>query len=179
MDIDEAYRQARNGDKAALEQLCAQLLVSFRVIVQQRVWDKADGEDIVQKALVTVLDKYKTTEIETVFAGWAHKILLNKILDYVKLKQLRGHKMKEYVRQRESTVVPAPNPALKARIKRCFTRINRSHKQHARILNLRFQGYSTEEICRTLMITRNNFYVGLSRARTMLEKCLNQEETSS
>ena len=179
MDVNEAYRNAKEGDKTAEEQFCARLLVSFRVVVQRRIWDRADGEDIVQQALITILDKYKTTEIRSNFAAWAHKVLTNKMLDYFKLKQIRARKMDEFVGQQESPVVPPANPDLRARIKGCFAAINQSHKQHARILNLHFQGYSTEEICSTLKITRNNFYVSLSRARSMLERCLNQKGPDS
>jgi RNA polymerase sigma factor (sigma-70 family) len=179
LDLNEIYRQARDGDKAAEEQLCKQLLVSFRVIVQRRVWDRMDGEDVVQQALVTILDKYQTAEITSSFAAWAHTVLKNKIMDYFKMKQLRDLKMEKFVGWQETFVVPAPEPGLKLRIKDCLARINRSHKQYARILNLHFQGYSTEEICGALGITRNNFYVSLSRARTMLEVCLNQKEANS
>lgn len=179
MDVNEAYRDAKEGDNTAEEQLCVQLLVSFRVIVQRRIWNRADSEDIVQMALITILDKYKTTEIRSSFAAWAHKVLTNKMLDYVKLKQIRARKMDEFVGQRGLLHVPPPDPNLKARIRGCFARINRSHKQYARILNLRFQGYSAEEICKTLKITRNNLYVSLSRARAMLRACLDREETDS
>lgn len=179
MDVNEAYHKARDGDKAAEERLCGQLLVSFRVIVQRRIWDKAEGEDIVQRALITILDRYKTAKIALSFAAWAHKVLNNKMLDYVKLKQIRDRKMREFAGQQGLRAVPFPDPGLRLRIKDCLALVNRSHKQYARILNLHFQGYSTDEICGTLGITRNNFYVSLSRARTMLEACLRQEGTDS
>jgi RNA polymerase sigma factor (sigma-70 family) len=179
LDINEAFQRAKKGDQAVEEQLFEQLVVSFRAIVQRRIWDRMDGEDVVQQALITVLGKYKTAEIATNFAAWAHKVLNNKIMDHIKMKQLRGLKMEEYIGQQETLMVRIPDPGLKARIKGCLARVNRSHKQYARILNLHFQGYSTEEICSALGITPNNFYVSLSRARTMLEACLKQKETDS
>ena len=67
------------------------------------------------------------------------------------------------------------DPALKERIRECFKRVHRYRQQHARILNLHFQGYSTDEICEKLRMSRNNFYVSLSRARSMLADCLREE----
>lgn len=176
MNIDELYRRVVRGDKPTEERLFQALLVSFRVIVQRRVWDKLDGEEIVQDALMTIFKKSKEIHIESSFGGWAYKVLNNKILDYVKLKQVRNRKMDEYIKAKGTSVTPAPNPILQTRIKECFGKIHKSHRQHARILNLHFQGYSTDEICRILKITRNNLYVSLSRARAMLEACLGQEE---
>ncbi|MCP4703685.1 MAG: hypothetical protein GY865_03665, partial [candidate division Zixibacteria bacterium] len=48
------------------------------------------------------------------------------------------------------------------------------NRRHARILNLHFLGYTTEEICSRLEITKTNMYSLLSRARSMLELCLNK-----
>lgn len=179
MDIAESYRRAVTGDKLAEEQLYGALLVSFRIIVQRRVWDKLDGEEIVQDALMTIFKRSKEIQIESSFSGWAYNVLNNKILDYVKVKKVRNRKMEEYISAEGTPVVPAPDPILRARIKECFGKIHKSHRQHARILNLHFQGYSTDEICRSLNISRNNLYVSLSRARAMLEACLDKEEHDS
>jgi len=176
LGIGELYSRAIGGDTSAEKQLYQDLLVSFRVIVQRRIWDKLDGEEIVQDALMTIFKKSREINIESSFAGWAHQVLHNKILDYIKLKQLRKRKMDEYISAEGEPITPAPDPMLRDRIKKCFGEMNKSHKQHARILDLHFQGYSTDEICQSLNITRNNLYVILSRARAMLEACLNQED---
>ena len=175
MDINETYNLACNGDKSAEDKLYKQLLVGFRAIVQHQIWDKADGEEVAQEALVTVFKKYREIEIKSSFEAWAYRVLKNKILDYVKLKSLRSRKMAEFVEGQNPIPTSSSGSTLKDSIRKCFGKINETNKQHARILNLHFQGYSTDEICKKLKITPNNFYVSLSRARTMLAECLREE----
>ena len=68
--------------------------------------------------------------------------------------------------------------ALERQLLDCLRALNRSNGRHARILNLHYQGYSVEEICRRLSLTRTNFYTILSRARTILLACLEKGDGS-
>ena len=179
MTITELYDLAKSGDKPAEDELFRHLLVSFRMIVQHQVWSRSDGEEVVQEALMVIADKYAEIDIKSSFAGWCHGVLNNKILDYVKLKQLRREKADDFLRQQPATNANPPDPVLRDRIKKCFTKICGSHPQHARILNLKTQGFTTDEICQRLKMTRNNCYVTLSRARRMLEACLFHKEEDS
>jgi len=176
LTIDELYKKAKTGPKSSEEQLYARLLESFRAIVQQHIWNDLDREEVAQDALLVVIAKYKEIKIESSFAAWALKVLHNKILDYVKIKQIRNRKLEELGQEQNPQSAPPSNPLLKARIKKCFAEIHKSHKKHARILNLSFQGYTTDEICEKLNISRNSYYVSLSRGRSMLQACLNQED---
>ena len=176
MDFNELYNAAKNGDTAAEKSLFSRLSVSFCAITQRRIWNQEDGEEVAQEALMTVLEKYRSADIETTFAGWAHTVLKNKILDYIKVKEGRSRLMNKYVEERKHQAEPPDDIGLVERIKRCFFEIHQTHRQHARILNLQFHGFSTEEICTSLRITRNNYYVSLSRARAMLEKCLSRRQ---
>jgi RNA polymerase sigma-70 factor (ECF subfamily) len=179
LGIDELYARAKGGETAARNRLYERLLVSFRVIVRQRMWGDEDAEDVAQDALMAVVDNFDTIEIESSFASWAYRVLRNKIVDHFKLKKIRAGKMEELGQKRDNGVYTEPDPMLKTRIKACFAKIHRAHRQHARILSLHFQGYATDEICRHLGITRTNCYVSLSRARARLEKCLSREEEES
>ena len=167
---------AQNGDTAAKERLYARLLVSFRVIARHRMWRDEDADDVVQDALMAVADHYEELTVESSFAAWAHRVLSNKIVDHYKIKKIRAGKLEQLRQKPMAAVTLGFDQTLKSRIKACFAKINRVHRQHARILSLHFQGYTTDEICQRLDITRNNCYVSLSRARAMLEKCLNQED---
>lgn len=179
LDIDEIYALARGGDPAAKERLYDRLLVSFRVVARHRMWGDEDADDVIQDALMAVVDKYDELTIESSFAAWAYKVLNNKIVDHYRVKKIRDGKVEQLAQRQAATMTRNPDPTLKLRIKSCFAKINRTHKQHARILSLHFRGFTTDEICLRLGITRNNCYVSLSRARTMLEKCLNQEDEAS
>jgi RNA polymerase sigma factor (sigma-70 family) len=89
VSIETLYQSALQGDSAAEKTLFQQLSVRFGLICQHRIWNKEDAEEIVQEALVTVLGGFKDIEIERSFAAWAHKVLDNKILTYLKTKKAR------------------------------------------------------------------------------------------
>ncbi|HUV29822.1 MAG TPA: sigma-70 family RNA polymerase sigma factor [Acidobacteriota bacterium] len=177
--IDELYSLAHGGDAAARASLYARLLVCFRVIIRHRMWGDEDAEDVAQDALLAVVAKFDELTVESSFAAWAYRILHNKIVDHFRLKKIRTDKIRQLGQRRTGAVVSDPDPMLKVRIKTCFRKIHQTHRRHARILSLHFQGYTTDEICLRLGITRNNCWVTLSRARTMLEKCLSQEDEGS
>ncbi|MDH4034538.1 MAG: hypothetical protein OEV80_12145, partial [candidate division Zixibacteria bacterium] len=66
------------------------------------------------------------------------------------------------------------DPALKRRLLDCLKKIRSTNLRYARILNLQYQGFDTEDVCRRLAVTRSNLYSLLSRARTVLELCLEE-----
>ena len=172
MDIDKSYLAARNGDKKAEEQLFQCLTARFRLFVKRKIWNQGDGEELMQEALMTVFDKYKDIEQIDNIAAWAHKVLNNKILNYFKTKALHESKLSELERQTISNKPVIPDSTLELQLLDCLKKIGSINTRHARILNLHHHGYSVEEICGKLDFTRNNLYSVLSRARSMLELCL-------
>jgi DNA-directed RNA polymerase specialized sigma24 family protein len=65
-----------------------------------------------------------------------------------------------------------PDPRFERQLLECLRKVGRHNNNFARALNLNYQGYSTEEICDRLKLTKVNFYSILSRARSMLDLCL-------
>jgi RNA polymerase sigma-70 factor (ECF subfamily) len=177
-DLNELHRAACSGDREAENRLMGYLTVSFRLFAQHRIWHVEDAEEVVQEALVTVLAKYKGLEIETSFAGWAYRVLQNKILDFVKKKSARRRLDEANADDLTAETYVCPDPQLRARLIECFRKINRTNSRHARVLNLHYQGYPVTEVCRRLGVTENNLYVLLSRARRALELCLKKGGTA-
>ena len=171
-DLNDLHRAACSGDRDAENLLMGHLTVSFRLFAQHRIWHVEDAEEVVQEALVTILSKYKGLEIETSFAGWAYRVLQNKILDFVKKKSSRRRLDEANATDLSTDAYVCPDPRLRARLIECFRKIHQANSRHARVLNLHYQGYSAAEVCRRLRVTENNLYVLLSRARRALELCL-------
>lgn len=178
MNINELYDRARAGEQAAEERLFAHLTVSFRLFAQQRIWDKADAEEIVQEALMVIADKYLELEIESSFSAWAYRVVHNKIMDFTKTSKKRAELLERETAANPGETAWRPDPLLRIQLMRCFHKIDAVNRRHARILNLYYQGYSTTEICEKLKMTPNHFYVTLSRARSMLEVCLEKGEVT-
>jgi RNA polymerase sigma-70 factor (ECF subfamily) len=174
LELEILYKRAIEGDSRSENELFRRLSVSFRVIAQRRVWDEYQAEEVVQEALLAVAQKYRSLEINNSIAGWAHNVLNNKIMDYVKSKKTaRGSARVKTLGESDGSC-PEPDPMLKSRLLVCLRKISRANDRFARILNFKYLGYSTEEVCKKLGIERNNFYVILSRARSLLELCLNK-----
>ncbi len=175
MDINDLYTKSINGDIQAEKLLFQHLSVSFRMFALQRVRNKQDIEEVVQNSLMVVFNKYKDIDIKTNFASWAYKVLKNQLLSYYKAKRLPKNSNQslliDYGKEYDED-----NSDLRVRLFECIKRINNVNKNFARILNLHYQGYSTDEICEKLELSVSNFYTTLSRARTMLKICLEKGE---
>jgi len=156
------------------KELFNQLTVSFRIFAQQRIWNSQDSEEIVQDALMTIASKYRDIEFETSFAAWAYRVLNFKIADYFKARKIRENARYRLTKEARESVLLDLDPILKSRLLECLRKIGEVNSVHARVLNLHYQGYTTNEICDRLDINRGNLYVMLSRARVMLDKCLDK-----
>lgn len=178
-NINRLFQGFRNGDKTAEKELLGHLTVSFRIFAKQRIRDEYDSEDVVQETLVTIMEKSRDIEIETSFAAWAYKILQNKIMNYVSSKQNRKRLSENPGAEFKNTGTPHRDVELSLRLRECFRKINKQNPHHARILNLKYQGFSVQEICRIMKITPNNMYVKLFRARAALEQCLKEGDSDN
>ncbi len=108
------------------------------------------------------------------FAAWAYKVLDNRILASRQRSQRQAQRLSH---SPENSDPPGPglgtaDPVLKRKLQDCLRLVARSNTRYARALNLHYQGYETDEICRRLDTKQNTFYSILSRARSLLETCL-------
>ena len=176
MNLNDLYNVARDGDQAAEEELFGLLTARFRLFVRQRIWDSDESEEVVQESLLTIYKEYKTITFTASFAAWAYKVLNNRILAQIK-KGLRQSNRVQRLPEGDTVIASTledANPALKRRLLDCLKKIRNTNLRYARILNLQYQGFDTEDVCRRLDVTRNNLYSLLSRARTVLETCLEE-----
>ncbi len=173
MDLNELQKTAKKGDSSAEKELFRILSVRFHLFAYHKIWDEESAQEVAQEALAVVAREFKGVEIRTSFAAWAHQVLEYRILAYLKAKRTRDP---GGVVDAEQVATDAPDPILKIKLARCLRLVGRANRRYARILNLRYQGFSTEEICERLGVSISNCYVLLSRARTMLEECLEKGE---
>lgn len=175
MHLNELQKKASEGDQSAREELFQRLLVRFHQFSKLKITNRDDAEDVAQSAISVVNRKFDEIEFEVSFAAWAHRVLLNEILEYYKKKGRNRQKLENYRVFRDDPVTD-PESGLKNRLLDCLNKICPRNKNYARILNLHFQGFSSKEIGERLKIKIDHAYVVLSRARLMLEKCLKDGE---
>jgi RNA polymerase sigma factor (sigma-70 family) len=173
LNINELYKDAVTGDKTAEHKLFQYLSERFEQFAHHRIWNAEDARDVAQDAMVSIAREYKSVGFETSFQAWAYKVLDNRILSYIKKKKQRGDRVVTVEDVRLIGDVPLNiNPELQSRLLDCLKKVGAVNRRHARILGLHYQGYSTDEICGRLSMTKNGLYISLGRARTMLEICL-------
>ncbi len=173
MNINDRYNEALSGDKNAENRLFQYLSERFEQFAHHRIWDEEDARDVAQEAMALIAREYKSIRIDISFIAWAYKVLDNRILSYIKKKGQRGDKVVtvEDVSLAGNVHINM-DTGLRTKLLDCLKKVGISNRRHARILSLHYQGYNTDEICRRLKVTRNGFYITLSRARKILEICL-------
>jgi len=176
LNLDELHTHVQTGDQSAREELFAKLSGRFRLFAQRKIQNRQDAEEVVQKAILTVLEKYDKLKIEKSFSGWASQVLNNKVLDYYRDK---GRRQQRYEQLPEIDQQPVPwvgDPTFEGEMLKCLKKIGEASNRLARILNLYYQGYKTPEICKSVDCSSGNLYKLLGKARTMLKLCLENGE---
>jgi len=171
--MEELLAKALTGDKNAENRLFDYLLVRFRHFAKQHI-QIADAEDVAQEACLTILDKYKTQKFSKSFQAWAYGVLKMKIGNYLQSVASRRKNMadSEKLEANVADISQTANLELKRKLMNCMKKINKVNPRYTRVLNLVYQGYTTDEISEMLQINRNNYYVILNRGRKMLRTCL-------
>jgi RNA polymerase sigma factor (sigma-70 family) len=174
LDINSLFDIASSGNRGATEQLFEGLSARFRLFTRQRIWNGQDAEEVVQEALMTIHKEYRDIDFETSFAAWAYKVLDNRILAYIQTRKRQAGRTQPMTDQCDIPGAHShnPNPDLKRKLLGCLDKMGDANVRYARVLNLHYHGFGTNEICGKLELTRTNFYSLLSRARSMLELCL-------
>lgn len=178
-DIDSLQAEASKGDQSATEQLFEVLTSRFRLFARHSIRNTADAEEVVQDALVAIHANHRTITFTTSFSAWACRVLENRILDYHRRKQrerLRFSQAPDVGYASEATGSDA-DMDLKRRLLDCMRLLCHKNARYGRILALHYQGYETVEICERLGLKSQTFYSALSKARDMLERCLDEGDT--
>lgn len=172
MTINELHKLVLSGDKEAENLLFKNLSDSFLIFAQHRLWDRADSEEIVQETLMTITAKYKEIKFETSFSAWSYKVLENKLMSFHRTKKSREEKIRQLTEKNMTSPNWTPNPTLRLKLRECLQAISKYSSRYARIINLSYQGFDTDEICVKLKTERGNVYNLLSRTRRLLRTCL-------
>lgn len=178
IDINSLYQEALSGDRSHEDSLFEALSVRFRFFARQRIWDELDAEEAAQEALMTVFREYKKITISASFSSWAYKVLDNKILTYVQKRRRETERRGNLMESHSNQTGISDDPEFKRRLLTCLQKIASSNLRYARILNLHYQGFTTDDICARMDISAGNLYTTLSRARSLLEFCLDRGDVS-
>ncbi|NIS15944.1 MAG: sigma-70 family RNA polymerase sigma factor [candidate division Zixibacteria bacterium] len=167
-----------NGKTEYEDLLFKMLSERFNQFAHHRIWNADDAEDIVQEALMVIANEFKQLEIRTSFAAWSYKVLNNRILSYIEAKGRNSIRKGMVDLNSVDLQASSSNPDLRLRLINCLKKIDNVNKRHARIINLHHLGFSIDEICTKLTLSRNAVYIILHRVRRMLECCIETGDIS-
>ncbi len=175
MNLNGLYNKALKEGKKAENEFIQFMSERFLMFLLQRSIEKEDAKEIVQEALITIVNEYKKIEIRHSFSEWAYKVLINRMQMYFRTTKRRKQAISNLRDRLESIPNWTPDPILAPKLLKCLKKLARGNTRYARVLNLKFQGYTVKEICDKMDLTPNNLYIIVSRARSMLLSFLEQE----
>ena len=123
----------------------------FLALAKRRVRDEQDAEEIVQDALMTVVEKTPSQTFEKSFLQWAFGVLRNKIGNYYQQRERRHRTTAEITEDTQRTLrSDLPDPLAMSTEAELRGKIQRSWRQLGgqcrRLLWMLYAGYSREEI---------------------------------
>ncbi|MEZ5359725.1 MAG: RNA polymerase sigma factor [Candidatus Zixiibacteriota bacterium] len=174
--IEQLLQSAKKGDPIAEQELFRHLSVRFSLFLRHRIKDEEIRKDLAQEACLTVLSKYKSEQFTVGFEAWAHGVLRIVVLRH--FEKLGKDKEKSIPLEDTPQIAETDSHRIETerRLIACLKKIRQQNLRYARVLNLIYQGYSTDEICRKLNCSRNNLYVIVNRGRSLLQECLERGE---
>ena len=179
VDINELYEAALGGDKLSEKKLFENLSEAITHLVEHKVQDRNDAQELVQDIMIVVVEKYRQLAIHSSFAAWVYKVYSNKLKTYYRDKKRITRLDKEYCDMKMQSSMPTENTELRQRVIACLKKICTRNIQYARALNLHHQGYDAAEIGNKLGATPKAVYNILFRARVMLKLCINEAKVGN
>lgn len=172
--LDALLKRAKAGDQGAEAELFRTLSLRFTAIAKRRIREKEAAEDIAQDACTTILQKYKTETFTVSFAAWAFGVLWMKIGNHLQSSKAQQERLffDPAPDRHATTRTDDTQIDLKRQLQDCLRKLARIKPRYVRALNLRYQGFTTEEICKRMKVTAGNLYWLLSKGRFLLKKCL-------
>jgi len=167
--------KALAGDSTSEDALFSALIVRFSTIAKRRV-QKSHVEDVVHDASAVVAAKYRDLDNSVNFDAWAYKVLRNVIANHLRAQMVRKDTVidTDLVERSPQSDFDDSAAALRIDLKTCLSKLVQARPRYAKVLHMSLSGYTTEQICDELNLSRTNVYVTLCRGREWLRECLSR-----
>lgn len=175
--MDDLAARAIAGDAGAERELFEKLLVRFRQFAEPRV-GADEAAEIAQAACITIYRKYREESFSVSFSAWAYGVFRNTLLKSNEKRQSDLRRFAELDSLPAPLPAPEESPRLEEFLRHCWRELITGFPRYARILNLRYQGFAIDEVCRKVQLSKEQYYVYLGRGRSMLKDCLEKRGIS-
>ncbi|MCU0610728.1 MAG: sigma-70 family RNA polymerase sigma factor [Candidatus Eisenbacteria bacterium] len=175
LSIEQVGEAAREGDQAALEELCRRLRVSFLVIAKRRIGDEDTAEDLTHDALAVVAEKIGTISADVGVLPWCLTVLRNVVGNYYSSRR-RSERLGPWIRGLATRWHGGANDDVEQardEIQQVMPRLSARSRQ---LVEWTMAGFTAEEMQEFLGLpSRNALYMRLYRSREELREALEAE----
>jgi len=168
--ISKCRKQDGKAQKALYDKYASKMLG----VCHRYIKDTDQAEDVMITGFVKVFEKIDQFKSEGSFEGWIRRIMVNQSLSFIRKNKGMYLEVDIEVADREPDY-KSLNDNLEAQD--LLTLINNLPTGYQTVFNLyAIEGYSHKEIAEKLQISENTSKSQLSRARTLLQKQLVEQE---
>ncbi|MEP2771053.1 MAG: sigma-70 family RNA polymerase sigma factor [Fulvivirga sp.] len=168
--ISKCRKQDGKAQKALYDKYASKMLG----VCHRYIKDTDQAEDVMITGFVKVFEKIDQFKSEGSFEGWIRRIMVNQSLSFIRKNKGMYLEVDIEVADREPDY-KSLNDNLEAQD--LLTLINNLPTGYQTVFNLyAIEGYSHKEIAEKLQISENTSKSQLSRARTLLQKQLIEQE---
>lgn len=167
----------RQGDKNAQFRLYKLYYRSMYNTSLRILKDTAEAEDIMQEAFLTAFEKIDTYEGKVSFGSWLKRIVINKSLDAIRKRKIKGTELNE-----ETNIFTEENETDESEIQYRVDAIKKAMEKlpdgYRIVLSMYlFEGYDHDEIAGILGISNSTSRSQYTRAKKYLLKLLKPTES--
>jgi RNA polymerase sigma-70 factor (ECF subfamily) len=174
---DDLVERARAGDRRAFDRIVEIHLPRVWRVVYRVLRHREDTEDVVQEVFVTAHRSLREFRGDSQLSTWLHRIAVTRALNHAERASERMRRSSDPIESAPEPASPAPTPLhaleakeLRRRLADCLGRVPEAWRA---VLALRdAEGMAYEEIASVLGVALGTVRSRLSRARTLLQECV-------
>ncbi len=180
MTEHELIRNAKRGDRSAIEALYRSYAPRIYTLVRRLTGDDAQAEDAAQEAWLRAIRALPGFKGQALFSTWLHRIAVNCAL-YGRRRRERAKERELYLDDSFTAREVVGEPLLHRRLERALDRLP---ERMRRVLVLHdVEGYTHEEIAELMGVApgtcKSQLFKARAKMRSMLRECVEGEEICS
>ncbi|WP_238857983.1 RNA polymerase sigma factor [Poritiphilus flavus] len=171
----DLVEKSKSGDRASQYKLYELYVDAMYNISMRMLGIKEDAEDVVQDSFVDAFKRLDSFRYESTFGSWLKRIVINKSINYAKLKQIPVTSLDQHsyhLKEIKEETVEKPRHMDINRIKKAITLLPNGYRQ---IISLYLiEGYDHVEISEVLDISVSTSKSQYHRAKRKLIELVNE-----
>jgi RNA polymerase sigma-70 factor (ECF subfamily) len=177
MNEHELIRQAKQGDRSAIEALYRSYAPRIYTLVRRLTGDDAHAEDAAQEAWMRAIRALPGFKGKALFSTWLHRIAVNCAL-YGRRRRERSRERELYLEDTFPAREVTGEPLLRRRLEGALDQLP---ERMRRVLVLHdVEGYTHDEIAELMGVApgtcKSQLFKARAKMRSMLRECVEGEE---